>query len=154
MLDRIEKTMMKRLGLTLGTTDMLTVRRRIRKSDTGYHRADGTVVRARHLIAHYNGLAIPPAWSDVKLASDPRLHLQAVGRDNAGRTQYRYHRNWVDGRDAVKWERLKNSAREFRRIAREPVERASAKRRRSPRNGLDAIHRPRLKRCRFNCSGR
>jgi DNA topoisomerase I len=36
-------------------------------------------------------LAVPPAWSDVWIATDAGSHLQAVGRDARGRKQYRYH---------------------------------------------------------------
>ena len=30
-------------------------------------------------------LAVPPAWEEVKLARDPKSHIQAVGRDEAVR---------------------------------------------------------------------
>lgn len=98
---------MRQIGLLFGTADMLTVTRDYFRSKPRYRRDDGSEVRARHLIAHYQSLAIPPAWSDVRLASDMKLHLQAVGRDTAGRSQYRYHDGWVAVRDTVKWERLK-----------------------------------------------
>jgi DNA topoisomerase I len=64
------------------------------------HPPDG---RTRARIA---SLAIPPAWSDVWIAPDPRLHLQATGRDAKGRKQYRYHPRWREVRDADKYARL------------------------------------------------
>jgi DNA topoisomerase I len=51
-------------------------------------------------------LVIPPAWSDVRIATEKDAHLQAVGRDAAGRLQYIYHPEWVEVRDAAKAFRL------------------------------------------------
>ncbi len=39
-------------------------------------------------------LAIPPAWSDVWICPLANGHLQATGRDDRGRKQYRYHPRW------------------------------------------------------------
>ena len=41
-------------------------------------------------LARIKKLAIPPAWTNVWIARDPRGHLQATGRDARGRKQYRY----------------------------------------------------------------
>ena len=51
-------------------------------------------------------LAVPPAWEDVKLARDPKSHIQAIGRDEAGRLQYKYHERWHEAGHEVKRERL------------------------------------------------
>ncbi len=51
-------------------------------------------------------LAVPPAWEDVKLARDPKSHIQAIGRDEAGRLQYKYHERWTEAGHEVKRERL------------------------------------------------
>jgi DNA topoisomerase-1 len=56
-------------------------------------------------------LAIPPAWSDVWIATDPNAHLQATGRDARGRKQYRYHPRWRAVRHETKYERLRPFAR-------------------------------------------
>lgn len=58
------------------------------------------------LKARLQKLAVPPAWEDVKLARDPRSHIQAVGRDEAGRLQYKYHEKWTETGHDVKRERL------------------------------------------------
>lgn len=39
-------------------------------------------------------LVLPPAWQDVWICKLANGHLQATGRDEAGRTQYRYHADW------------------------------------------------------------
>jgi len=53
-------------------------------------------------------LAVPPAWEEVKLARDPKSHIQAVGRDEAGRLQYKYHEKWTETAHAVKQEKLEH----------------------------------------------
>src|SRR5689334_5655484 len=42
-------------------------------------------------LARIHGLKLPPAWSDVYVSPSPRDKVQAVGKDKAGRWQYRYH---------------------------------------------------------------
>ena len=63
-------------------------RRRIRFR---YVEPDGKPVRDRATLARIRALAIPPAYTDVWICTDPRGHLQATGRDARGRKQYRYH---------------------------------------------------------------
>lgn len=81
------------------------IRRRRRGKGFGYvdahgERVDGT---RRQSIEQ---LAIPPAWTDVWICADPRGHLQATGRDNRGRKQYRYHPDWRRIRDRSKFDRI------------------------------------------------
>ncbi len=42
-----------------------------------------------------HALVIPPAWTDVWIATDAQAHLQATGRDARGRKQYRYHESFT-----------------------------------------------------------
>lgn len=51
-------------------------------------------------------LAIPPAWTDVWICPWPNGHLQATGTDEAGRTQYLYHPDWVRQRNLAKFDRV------------------------------------------------
>ncbi len=53
-----------------------------------------------------HGLVIPPAWSDVWICPSAAGHIQAVGTDAAGRRQYLYHPDWVQGRDAARRDRM------------------------------------------------
>jgi DNA topoisomerase-1 len=59
-------------------------------------------------IQRLNALAVPPAYTDVWICSDPRGHLQATGRDARGRKQYRYHPRWREVRDSDKYSRLRD----------------------------------------------
>jgi DNA topoisomerase-1 len=51
-------------------------------------------------------MAVPPAYREVRYSADPNSHLQAVGRDAAGRLQYRYHADWEKVREQRKAHRL------------------------------------------------
>ncbi|HLR46264.1 MAG TPA: DNA topoisomerase IB, partial [Deinococcales bacterium] len=57
------------------------------------------------------GLAIPPAWTDVWISPDAGGHLQATGRDEAGRKQYIYHPAWLEQRAESKYGSLPDFAR-------------------------------------------
>jgi DNA topoisomerase-1 len=67
-------------------------------------------------IQRINALAVPPAYTDVWICSDPRGHLQATGRDARGRKQYRYHVRWREVRDADKYSRMLEFGRTLPRL--------------------------------------
>ena len=83
-----------------------------------YLNADGRRVRARAVLQRIRSLAIPPAWTEVRICPDPRAHLCAIGRDARGRRQYRYHPDWRTARDRRKWNRVAAFPRALRRIHR------------------------------------
>jgi DNA topoisomerase-1 len=96
----------KDLGLKLGEVEHLTIRRIKRGKRWQYLRADGSVVKQPGTLRRLNALAMPPAYVEVRYAADPASHLQAVGRDAAGRLQYRYHSDWEKVRETRKAHRL------------------------------------------------
>lgn len=96
----------RKLGLKIGEPADLTVRRVRHGQGYRYLREDGTPIRDRELLARLRSLAVPPAYEDVRYALDPTLHLQAIGRDAAGRLQYRYHPDWEKVREMRKARRL------------------------------------------------
>jgi len=67
---------------------------------------EGRIIRDRATIDRVKHLAIPPAWTDVWICPDPLGHIQAVGRDDRGRKQYRYHEKWRQVRDENKYGRM------------------------------------------------
>jgi DNA topoisomerase-1 len=71
-----------------------------------YRDTTGRATRDPAVLARIRSLAIPPAWTDVWIASNPQAHLQATGRDARGRKQYRYHPRWRQVRDDTKYARL------------------------------------------------
>jgi DNA topoisomerase I len=56
--------------------------------------------------ARIEAIVIPPAWTDVWISSDANGHIQATGRDQRGRKQYRYHPQWAEERDSAKYSSL------------------------------------------------
>ena len=80
-----------------------------RRNGRGFVYVDeqGQQVRDREtLCAGLATFAVPPAYENVRIARDPSAHLQAMGRDAAGRIQYRYDPDWDAVREARKVERL------------------------------------------------
>jgi len=71
-----------------------------------YVSAEGKSVRDKGTLARIRSLVIPPAWTDVWICSDGNGHIQATGRDARGRKQYRYHPDFIQQRDAAKYDRL------------------------------------------------
>jgi DNA topoisomerase I len=94
------------LGLTLGDQNELTIRRIKRGKSYTFIRANGTRIRHVGTIRRLNRMAVPPAYQEVRYSPDPNSHLQAVGRDAAGRLQYRYHADWEKVREQRKAHRL------------------------------------------------
>jgi DNA topoisomerase-1 len=84
----------------------LTIRRVRRGRGFSYHDEGGSRISDEATLARIRGIVIPPAWSDVRVSADPDCHLQAVGRDQRGRLQYRYHPEWTAFRDRVKFDSL------------------------------------------------
>jgi DNA topoisomerase-1 len=72
----------------------------------GYRTADGERVQDEETLARIRTLAIPPAWTDVWISPHPRGHIQATGRDQRGRKQYRYHERWSAYRGEAKYSSL------------------------------------------------
>ena len=76
-----------------------------------YVAAGGKGVADGETLSRIRSLAIPPAWTDVWISPDPDGHIQATGRDQRGRKQYRYHPRWMACRDDVKYSSLVAFAR-------------------------------------------
>ncbi|NLS00863.1 DNA topoisomerase IB [Rhizobium sp. P38BS-XIX] len=71
-----------------------------------YFDPTGQRIRDAEEIARINALAIPPAYEDVIISTNPLSHLQAIGIDARGRRQYRYHPGWHEERGRTKFDRL------------------------------------------------
>jgi DNA topoisomerase-1 len=81
-----------------------TRRRRGRKFV--YFDPEGKEIRDETRILRLNRLAVPPAYTEVWFCPSPNGHLQATGRDDRGRKQYRYHERWREARDENKYEKM------------------------------------------------
>jgi DNA topoisomerase-1 len=79
---------------------------------------DGKVVHDEETLRRIKSLVIPPAWTDVWICADPNGHLQATGRDDRRRKQFRYHSRWREIRDETKYARMISFARVLPKIRR------------------------------------
>lgn len=95
-----------RMRLRRVSSDELTIRRVRHGRFFGYRDAEGERITDEDTLARIRSLAIPPAYEDVRIATDPRAHLQAIGHDEAGRLQHRYHPEWEKVRERHKLKRL------------------------------------------------
>ena len=96
----------RRLGIRRVSTDMLAIRRIRCGRGFSYVSADGKRIRDPAVLRRLASLAVPPAYENVLYADDPAAHIQAIGRDAAGRVQYRYHPDWEKVRERRKAQRL------------------------------------------------
>ncbi|BDG01987.1 DNA topoisomerase IB [Anaeromyxobacter oryzae] len=100
-LERLQREGIRRLGTPR------TGFRYVRPDGRPVPRADTERIRA---------LRLPPAWTDVHVSPAPGAKLQAVGRDAAGRWQYRYHREFMKRQASAKYRRLLRFAEALPRI--------------------------------------
>jgi len=71
-----------------------------------YYAPNGALIRTPSTLDRIQRLAIPPAYRRVWICPDPKGHIQATGRDERGRKQYRYHERWREVRDETKFARM------------------------------------------------
>jgi len=83
-----------------------------------YFDTEGKEIRDETRILRLNRLAIPPAYTDVWICPSSNGHLQATGRDDRGRKQYRYHDRWREVRDENKYEKMVVFAKALPKIRR------------------------------------
>ena len=88
-----------------------------------YFEASKKLVRDKATLARIKALSIPPAWTQVWICPFASGHLQATGRDDRGRKQYRYHPRWREVRDQTKYLQMTAFGRALpairRRVARD-----------------------------------
>src|SRR5215212_8146817 len=73
-----------------------------------YFDAEGKRVTDRDEIDRLNGIGLPPAYRDAWFCPDPDGHIQAIGYDDRGRKQYRYHTGFRERQEAAKFERCRD----------------------------------------------
>jgi len=77
-----------------------------RKGHFRYLDRSGKPIRDESALARIEALAIPPAWTDVRISSRPGAKCQATGFDKAGRKQYLYHPDYRAAQEAAKYDGL------------------------------------------------
>jgi DNA topoisomerase I len=79
--------------------------RRRRGKGFTFRDANGETLKGKRA-ERCRALVLPPAWDDIWICPTPRGHIQATGRDEAGRLQYRYHPTWSAARNSAKFDDL------------------------------------------------
>lgn len=87
--------------------DQLTIHRKRHGRGFMYFE-EGKKIKNAQAIKRFKALVIPPAWEEVRICPLAHGHLQVIGKDSKGRTQYRYHPHW---------NKIRNSTKFFRMIA-------------------------------------
>ncbi|WP_448204828.1 DNA topoisomerase IB [Azospirillum sp. sgz302134] len=93
-------------GLAYVSDEEPGIRRRRAGKGFSYKWPDGRTVTEEDTLERIRKLAIPPAYRDVWICPDPDGHIQATGRDDKGRKQYRYHARWTEIREGTKFGRM------------------------------------------------
>lgn len=91
------------VGLVHVTDAEPGIRRRRAGKGFSYRDTENRAVTDTATLARIRSLAIPPAWTDVWISPVAEGYLQATGRDERGRKQYRYHPDWTACRDEAKF---------------------------------------------------
>ncbi len=68
-----------------------------------YYDPDGKRITDREEIDRLNKIGLPPAYHDAWLCPSPHGHIQAIGYDDKGRKQYRYHPDFRAAQEADKY---------------------------------------------------
>ena len=82
----------------------------------GYWTAKGERVTDRDEIERLNGIGLPPAYRDAWFNPRANGHIQAVGWDEKGRKQYRYHLGFREQQEAAKYEKTAEFGRALPRL--------------------------------------
>jgi DNA topoisomerase I len=68
--------------------------------------AEGKPITDAAQLERIKSLALPPAWTEVRICPSAGGRLQALGVDKQGKIQYRYHARFVEKRQKFKYDRL------------------------------------------------
>lgn len=83
------------------------------EEDFEYRYISNGQVPEREVREEIEDLAVPPAWSEVKICSDTCRHIRAYGYDEKGRKQYIYNTRWLEERNDSKFARLVEFAKKL-----------------------------------------
>jgi DNA topoisomerase I len=105
-------------GLSYVSDNLPGIVRKKRGRSFCYIDPSGKRITCERELARINALGIPPAYTNVWICADADGHIQATGFDAAGRKQYRYHAEWTNFQDQVKFDRLAEFGQRLPRIRR------------------------------------
>ena len=80
------------------------IERRAKGKTFSYYKK-GEKVTDKDLINRVEAFVIPPAWNEVKIATNPKAKIQVEGRDASGKKQYIYSQKHIATQHAAKFDR-------------------------------------------------
>ena len=98
--------MARRAGLRYVSDEQPGIHRKRHGKGFSYVNSRGTAISDLRMLQRIHELAIPPAWTDVWICPLPNGHIQATGRDQRRRKQYRYHPRWSELSNRTKFDRM------------------------------------------------
>ena len=83
--------------------------------DKGIYRVNGAfyfhktkkIVNCPKMLTRLRKLVVPPAWTNVWYASNPKCHIQVHGTDQGGKKQYILSDKWIQNAKYEKFNRMK-----------------------------------------------
>ena len=87
-----------------------------------YFLPGGDRITDRDEIDRLNAIGLPPAYRNAWFNPKPHGHIQAVGWDDKGRKQYRYHTGFREAQEAAKYEKCAEFGRVLPRIRKQVEE--------------------------------
>ncbi len=112
----------KEAGLRYFNEGKLTISRHKHGDGWRYLDKNEEPVKDVDTITRIKSLVLPPAWTEVRISPAHNSHLQAVGLDEKGRKQYRYHPEWLKFRDQTKYDKLIDFGKALPKIRRQVAE--------------------------------
>ncbi|MEJ7699042.1 MAG: hypothetical protein WKF71_05270 [Pyrinomonadaceae bacterium] len=82
------------------------LRKGIKSKNFRYIDKVGNQVTDEQHLQRIKSLAIPPAWTHVRIAPSPRGKIQAIGMDTSGRIQYLYHQKFRAVQEQKKFQKI------------------------------------------------
>lgn len=92
------------------------ITRKKARNGWGYWDAKGDRITDRGEIDRLNAIGLPPAYQDAWFNPKANGHIQATGKDDKGRKQYRYHVGFREQQEAAKYEKTAEFGRALPRL--------------------------------------
>jgi DNA topoisomerase I len=99
------KKELKSISLRYVSDDAPGITRQKRGTGFVYLKND-EIIADQSIKDRIESLVIPPAWEQVWIAPTANGHIQATGRDEKGRKQYIYHKDWIKLMQQNKFNRM------------------------------------------------
>ena len=95
----------------------------IRRNNNGkfyyYNKSNKKKINNSKVLKHIKSLKIPPAYTNVRISSNPNSKIQCIGTDTKKRKQYTYNPNYLEAQKKIKFSDLIQFGKKIKRIRRD-----------------------------------